>query len=113
MVDDAGRYFVHLEISHPIGSDNHRTVLFVKSIHDLLQRIRTAIHIVTIELDGKFTASRMMHPQVPAAANPQIGTFRDQMDHTFVSGIIFRLLLKSRLSMVVHNDQIKPEGRFL
>lgn len=112
MVDDAGRYFVHLEIGHPIGSDNHRTVLFVKSINDLLQRIRTAIYIVAIELDGKLATSRMMHTHVPATADPQIGTFRNQMNHTSVCGIFFDRFGSSVCRMVIHNNQIKAEGRF-
>ena len=81
-----------------IGSDNHRAVLFIKSINDLLQRIRTAIYIVAIELDGKLATSRMMHTHVPATADPRIGTFRNQMNHTSVCRYIFRLLRKFRLS---------------
>ena len=105
MVDDAGRYFVHLEIGHPIGSDNHRAVLFIKSINDLLQRIRTAIYIVAIELDGKLATSRMMHTHVPATPPPPPPPRRSpdrnvpepNEPHVRLQ-YIFRLLRKFRLS---------------
>ena len=55
----------------------------------------------------------MMHTHVPATADPQIGTFRNQMNHTSVCGIFSDRFGSSVCRMVIHNNQIKAEGRFL
>src|SRR3712207_7495052 len=84
MVDDARRYFVHIEICHLISAYHHAAVFPIESIDYFLERMFVGVYIVAVELYGKLAALLMSHAQVPATAYVQVVSFGNQVDEAFV-----------------------------
>ena len=96
-----------------IGAHYHCTVLFVESMHHRCQCIFVFIYIVAVQLNGKFTAVRVMHADVPATAYTQVTAFGDQVDQALV---VFKFVdgLGSAVGrMIVDDNQVESEIRFL
>ena len=104
MVDHSRRYRIHLEISHLVCAYNHRTVLLTEGIHDLLQGIRSAVHVVTVQLDGKLSALFMVHCKVPASSDTKVVFCRNYVYQVVVLGREFCQQIRSTICRVVIND---------
>ena len=76
MVDKPRRQRVQFEVTHTISPDDHGSLLLMKRIDNLLQRMRRRIEVVAIQLNSKPTATFVVNGHIPTAANTQIGTLR-------------------------------------
>ena len=113
VIDDAGRDHLHIEVRHHVCAYNHRTLLFVEGIDRFLQRMFVFVHIVAVELYGKFTAGLVMYAGVPAPADPEVGAFRDQMDHTLIGGVLADGFGRAVGRMIIDDNQVIFECRLL
>ena len=77
MVDQSGRQGVQFEVAHAIRTDDHGRLLFVESIDDGLQRFGRRIQVVRVQLNGKASALRTINRHIPATANAEVGTLRN------------------------------------
>ena len=71
------------------------------------------VHIVAVELYGKFTAGLVMYAGVPAPADPEVGAFRDQMDHTLIGGVLADGFGRAVGRMIIDDNQVIFECRLL
>ena len=77
MVDKPRRQGVQLEVAHAVAAHNHSRLLFVEGIDHLLQRVRRRIQVVRVQLHGKASATRVVDGYIPAPANAEVGTLRN------------------------------------
>ena len=84
MVYDSRRYRVHVKVCHHICSYDHRTFLLAEGRHDFCKGVRSAIDIVAVKLNGKFSAMSAPDSQIPASSYLQVHPVRDYMDQGFV-----------------------------
>ena len=112
VVYHAGRQGIEVEITYPICTHQHSTLLFVEFIHYLLQGGRRAVEVVAVELHRKTAASGAVHSLVPAAANAQIGAGGDYMHHPVVAKGIY--YFRSAIGgVIIHNNYIECKGSLL
>ena len=113
MINNARSDHVHIKICHHIGAYYHSTVLFVKCIDHDLQSTVVGIYVVTVKLDSKFTAKRMVNSQIPATAYTQIITFGNQVDQAFIVFKFINGFGGTVGRVIVDNDQVEFEICFL
>ena len=113
MVDDARRYFVHIEICHLISAYHHAAVFPIESIDYFLERMFVGVYIVAVELYGKLAALLMSHAQVPATAYAQVVSFGNQVDEAFVFCQFCQRFGGSVCGVIVDNDDVVAEPRLL
>ena len=113
MVDDAGGNLIHVEIRHHVGADNHGTLLCIKSIDHDLQRVLVFVHVVAIQLDGEFTAFFMVDAYIPASAYAEVVSFGNDVNQPFVCAKFMENLAGTVRRMVVDDNDIECEVRFL
>ena len=112
MVYYSRRDGIHVEIRHLISPDHHRTFLPAEGCDYLCQCIRTAINIVTVELDRKFSACIIVDSKIPAAADAQVVSCRYKVDQSLVLDF-FQKLRCSVCGMIVHDYDIERKIAFL
>ena len=66
---------IKIEVTHTIRTDNHCSLLLVESIDNDLQSILRRIKVITIQLNSKATAMRIIDSIVPTATNTEISTY--------------------------------------
>ena len=113
VVDDARRQCLQLEVGHAVRADNHGAAFPAELVDNGLEGRRTAVQVIAVELYGKASAERVMYSQVPASADAQIVTFRNEMNHFFVPGILVNALRGAVGGMVVDDNQVEREVCFL
>ena len=114
MVNYSRRDRVHLKIGHLICTHHHSALLFAKRIDYLCQCVRTAVHIVTVKLNGILAAHLMMYSQIPASTNAKVGLHRHHMNEP----VIFcshpgKQLCGTVGRMIVHNNDVEWKITFL
>lgn len=77
---------VAVDVGEHVGAHNHGAVLVVERFHDFSQSIGAGIHVVGVELNGKFSAFGVLHGHVPAAADAKVGAFGLDVDKARVGG---------------------------
>ena len=107
-----GRQRVQVEVAHPVAAHYHCGALFIECVHDGLQRFGRRIKVVTVELYGKTSATRIVNGHVPAAAYAEVGTPRDDMYQPLVRIAVEQLCGVVRRVVVNHNH-VKLERSLL
>ena len=69
MVDKPRRQRVQFEVTHTISPDDHGSLLLMKRIDNLLQRMRRRIEVVAIQLNSKPTTTFVVNGHIPTATN--------------------------------------------
>ena len=78
----------------------------------MLQGEGRGVEVVRVELNGKASAACIVDSQVPAAADAQVGTLRDNVYQPFA--VHLSQDVSSAVSgMVVYDDDVIPECRLL
>ncbi len=113
MVDDAGRDHLHVEVGHLIGPHHHGTLLFVKGIDNLLQRVIPAVYIIAVELHGKLAALSVVYAHVPAPTDAQVVSLRDDVYQSFVIIELRDGFRGAVCGVIVYDDQVKRKTGFL
>ena len=113
VVDYAGRQIFQIKVVHGVRADDHGTLLLMECIHDSLQGVWTAIQVITIQLHGKPSASGIAYGKVPASAYAQVGAFGDEADNFLFSGIAADGFGSSVGRVIVNDNQVIMECRFL
>ena len=113
VVDYAGRQSLQAKVGHAVRADDHGALLFMECIHDSLQGIWTAIQVIAIQLHGKPSASGIAYGKVPASAYAQVGAFGDEVDNFLFSGIAADGFGSSVRGVIVNDNQVIMECRFL
>ena len=90
-----------------VGTDYHGTMCFMELVDNGLKGIRAAVQVVTVQLDGKASAVRMMDTQVPAASDSQIRTFRNKVNDLWQRSIACDDFTGSVIGMVVNDNQVE------
>ena len=114
VVDEPWGKRLQLEVRHAVAADDHGCLLLVKLIHDALQRGRTAVEVIAVQLHGKASATEIMHRQVPAPTYAQVVALRDEMHQAFVLLCQpFQHLRGAIRTAVVDDDDVEAEIRLL
>ena len=98
---------IKIKVTHTIRADNHRCFLFVESIDNGLQSIFWGIKIITIQLNSKATAMRIIDSIVPTATYTEVSTCRNKMHKTLINSQWRKALRCSICRMIVDNDNVK------
>ena len=109
MANQTRRKGIKIEVAHTIRTDNHCSLLLMESIDNDLQSILRGIKVVTIQLNSKATAMRIIDSIVPTATYTEVCTCRNKMHKTFISSQRRENLRRSVCRMVVDNDYVKKE----
>ena len=108
MVNDAWRKSFEIEVTYTVGTYYHCSLLAIESIDDVLQRRRTGIDVVAVELHGKASAMLGVYGFVPATTDTEVATLRNNMYQALVA---YAAENERRLvgRMVVNDDDVERE----
>ena len=96
MVDDTRRKFVEFEIGEAITADHSHTVLLGEGIDYPLQRCRTGIDVIAIELHNVSATKGRTDGFVPASSDEERLLFGNEVnDTTIILGELSKDLCRS------------------
>ena len=113
VVNDSGWNRAQVEIGHRIAADNHGAPLPAEHVHNPLQCIRSAVHVVAVKLHRIAAAERVVDAQIPAATDTQGAVRpRNNVNHTAVlRGHGLYPFGSAICGAVVYNEYIEGEIR--
>ena len=86
MVDHTWSHFLQIHVGHHISATHHSRILLIELCHHLFKGVRSSVNVVTVETDGKLTASWIVDCQGPAAANAQVVAVGNDVHQAFIGG---------------------------
>ena len=112
MVNHSRRQGIEFKITYSVRTNEHGTLLLIKTVDNALQCILIAIYIITVQLHCKTSATRVIDGQIPTAANAQIVARRHNVHHPFIGkSIYYRRRAVGRV--VVNHQYIETESGIL
>ena len=113
MVNQTGRKRLQCKVAHAVRPYHHRRLLFVELIHNTLQCVRRTVKVVTVQLNGKPSATVVINSHIPTAANTQIPSLGNEVNQPGIVTLPVQQFRRPVGGMVVHHNDVILKSRLL
>ena len=110
VVNQSRRQCVQFKVADTVATNNHGSLLLVECLNDGFERLGRRVDVVAIKLHGEASAAAVANGNVPASANAQVGTLRNEVYEVRIGFLqLVQYFGCSVGRVVINNDNIEGE----